>query len=584
MLGYLMDELSASKVLVLSVALILVSLMDLLGLSLFIPILDSLQGNEGSKHLVSQYFSNALHFLGIEPSLTWFLGLLSGLFIVKTLIALWARLMSVSMSSGLQHSLRTRLLHGYLSSSLGFINQQRQGTLLSVLNEHTIRAAGAFFILVQVLLLWLTALVYGIFVFMISWELTIVALALGALMFPFIKSIGRLAHDYAEKNIRALEEAQHFALESLQAKKLVNAMSWGGSRLESYQPVSLRVKESWQWTAFWSNSVGIIVQPISVIVLSVLIVLSINMDFTFAVLGAFILAFLRFLPTIQSALTMGADLKASLPSVKRVKEFLDKTEQAVEPSGDRPFHGLEEGIELDSVSFGYNDSPDAEILSNASVLIPRGNTVAMVGASGSGKTTVADLILGLNRPTNGRVLIDGEDLSRIDLRQLREKVAYIPQEPILFHDSIRNNLLMGLDREVDAHEMQSVCIQAGAWDFIKERTLGLDTVIGDRGTQLSGGQRQRLALARALLRRPQLMILDEATSALDHDSEHWIQQTLEELRSSRKFTIFIIAHRFTTIQHADLIYQLENKRISLLGDWSQAKEHLHKKVATLDLK
>ena len=581
MLNNIAPHLSKKKIFLLSILLLIVSLLDFIGLSLFIPIIDSLQG-QGSGHFISRYFSEIFEFLGIPTSLKWFLIFLSILFIIKTTIAMLSRRMGIALSSGLQHILRMRLLNGYLTSTLHFINSHRQGTLLSVLNEHTIRAGGSLFLLIQIILLWLTAFFYGVFVFIISWELTFVSFLLGVLMFPIIKKIGQLAHKHADYYTRALEKAQHFALESLQAKKLINAMSWGNSRLNSFEPVSFYVRDSWQWTAFWSNSIGIIMQPIFVMILSLIIILAVKINFPFAVLGAFIFAFLRLLPTIQSALTLGTEFKASMPSVKRINEFIVKAEKAFEPDGHSSFEKLNKTIDIENVKFSYSD-PSSVILDDINISIQRGSTVAIVGPSGSGKTTIADLILGLNEPLDGRIIIDGVDLKNINKQQYRSKIAYIPQEPILFHDTIKNNLIIGLNRNVKKKEIRSVCIQAGAWDFIKERSNGLETIIGDRGVQLSGGQRQRIALARALLRKPQLMILDEATSALDHNSERWIQKTLEGLRNEGTFTIFIIAHRLTTIQHADIIYEVDTGRAKPLGKWKEAKEYLKGKITELEL-
>jgi ATP-binding cassette, subfamily B, bacterial MsbA len=577
----LIKDIPKHMIAILCFLFIIVNVLELIGLSLFIPILDLLQGIKVS-HGVTKYFSIILENIGLGSSLQWFLILLCTLFVLKAIITLWARLLTVSMSSEIQNQLRLRLMNAYVRSTVEYINTKHQGKLLSVINEHIIRASGAFFIFVQVILLWITVLAYGVFVLLISWRLTLIALFVGTLMIPIIRKIGQLAHDYATAHTIALENAQHFVLETLQAKKILNAMGLGENRLNLYKSVSESIGSSWQGTAFWSNSPSIFIQPISVIILSLLITLSANLDYSTTLLGTFILAFLRLLPTLQSALTYGTELKANLPSVKRVYDMLTLTEKSKEPNGNTEFKGIIKSIVLENLQFSYTRDGQA-ILSGIDLKIQKGQTVALVGPSGSGKTTLADLILGIYRPTQGQILIDNINLDKIELQSYRNRLAYIPQDPVLFHDTIRNNLLMGINREVSDEEFQEVCTRAGAWEFIAERAEGLEQTIGDRGVQLSGGQRQRLALARALLRKPELLILDEATSSLDQQSELWIKKMLKEIRENDELTVLIIAHRYTTIEHVDVIYEIRNGASNRLGTWNEAQKHLQKQASILEL-
>lgn len=577
---FLFRDLPKSQIAVLFGSLLIVNTLELVGLSLFIPILDFMQ-NHGPTHGVTRVFEAGLSSLGVNPSLPIFLLLLCVIFVVKTGISLWARLMGVRIASNLQHSLRLRLMSAYTKSGVRFIFAQRQGSLLSVLNEQTVRVSGAFFNLVQVALMSLTALVYGVFVFILSWKLALVAALLGLSIWPVIAKVGRLSYAFGAKNTQALEGAQHYALETLNAKKILNAMGWGHSRSESYYNVSDNVRSSWEGTAFWSNSIGLIVQPFSVIILSVVIVLAVNFGYSTTVLGAFLVASIRLLPAVQSALTYATGFRGNLPSVQRVHEMLVKAESNVEPNGVVEFLSFTSSIRFENVRFQYQ-AGEPYVLDGVNLELPRGQTVALVGASGSGKTTLVDLILGLYLPSEGRIMLDGLDLNSVELSSFRAKVAYIPQDPILFHDSIKRNLEIGLDGFIDEQKIEQACRQAGAWEFIKEKPDRLDTVIGDRGVQLSGGQRQRLAMARALLRHPQILILDEATSALDHTSETLITGTLASLQQTKEITIIIIAHRYTTIQEADLIYEVKSGQVTSLGVWSEARDYLQK--GALDFK
>jgi ATP-binding cassette, subfamily B, bacterial MsbA len=583
-INFLCKDFSKGKLAFLGGFILLVNMLDLLGLSLFIPILESLRKDGETPHLVTQYFASILGSLGISPSLPWYLIFLCVLFIVKAGIVFQTQKLSIAMAGELQHNFRVRLLGAFSKSTLDFVNTWRQGSLLSTINEHTLRAANVFNVLVQAVLLWLTALVYGLFVILVSWELTLALFVIGLLIIPLIKIIGKLAHTYGDRHTSALEEAQHFALETLQAKKSLNAMGWGNRRMHAYQSISNNVNVTWQGQAFWSMSPSIFIQPFSVIIISVIIYSSVHFALSVPMLGAFVMALLRLLPTIQGALNNGASIKANLPSVYRVRELQILAENAEEPSGNRMFTKLTGDIVLERVQFSYaKTDTDHAVLKNINMVIQRGHTTALVGTSGSGKTTIADLILGLYQPTQGSILVGGSDLQDIDLDSYRSKIAYISQEPFLFHDTIRANLMVGLKDIIDDAELQEICTKAGAWEFIVERHKGLDTIIGDRGVQLSGGQRQRLALARALLRRSELLILDEATSALDKNSEKWIQKSLEILHETKELTMIIIAHRYTTIRHADVIYEVRDGQAKCLGDWNTAGIHLNKEAVAFDL-
>ncbi|MHB1100400.1 MAG: ABC transporter ATP-binding protein [Burkholderiales bacterium] len=568
----LFDNIGTKRILALVTFVLVINTLELVGLSLFVPIIDLFQGKSGQASTFTHTLSGIVATLGMPPVLPIFLLLLCLLFIVKTALIMWVRYLSVDTASAIQNHLRARLFSALLGSRMDFINGKRQGVLLSTLSEHTVRTGQAFFIFVQIIAQWVTVAAYATFVLWISWQLTLFALLLGLGTGPAIRRIGRLAHRHGKAYTLALEDSQHQALEALNAKKLVNAMNWAIPLENRFRAGSDSVRMHWQWMAFWANSPGIIIQPISVIILSGIIWFSLSYQLSVALLGAFVLAFIRMLPAIQTAISMGADFQANRPSMDSVLGMIEEAEKAIEPSGKQSFAGLKNGILLEDIRYHHgNNKP---VLDGLNLDISKGSTVALIGPSGTGKTTVADLIVGLYRPAYGRVLIDGIDLVDIDLRQLRSHIAYVPQEPILFHDTIRNNLTLGLDRKIGDEKLKSACERVGAWEFVANRKEGLDSVIGDRGVQLSGGQRQRLALARALLRNPEILILDEATSALDNESEQWVKAVLSSLQESGQFTIIVIAHRYTTIQHADMIYEVRNGTAVPLGNWKQARDRL----------
>jgi ATP-binding cassette subfamily B protein len=216
---------------------------------------------------------------------------------------------------------------------------------------------------------------------------------------------------------------------------------------------------------------------------------------------------------------------------------------------------------FDHVHFAYPDTHDSS-LSDINLTVQPGETIAIVGHSGAGKSTLLNLVIGFLRPTSGRILLDGRDMNTLDLRTYRRFLSVVPQETILFEGTVRENILYGV-RDVDEAQLQQALDDANAREFIEQLPQGLDTHIGENGAGLSGGQRQRLAIARALIRNPRVLILDEATSALDSASEALIQEALERLMKNR--TTFVVAHRLSTVQNADRIIVLENGRVVEIG-------------------
>ncbi len=260
-------------------------------------------------------------------------------------------------------------------------------------------------------------------------------------------------------------------------------------------------------------------------------------------------------------------VQPGLVGAERVFEFLDTPIEIDDRDGARPFEGVKEAIRLEGVGFSY--IPGVPVLQGIDVEVRAGQVVALVGPSGSGKTTLMDLVARFYDPTEGRITIDGVDLRDFSLHSLRSKLGIVTQETVLFHDTVRANIAYGLS-DVSQEAVEAAARAAHAHDFILQLPDGYDTVLGERGTRLSGGQRQRIAIARAMLRDPEILIFDEATSALDTESERLVQRAIEELFTGR--TVFLIAHRLSTVQHADQILVIENGRIAERGTHQELLE------------
>jgi len=254
-------------------------------------------------------------------------------------------------------------------------------------------------------------------------------------------------------------------------------------------------------------------------------------------------------------------IQSGLAAAERIFTVLDTPEEVYEPENAVKLPAFSRAIAYENVCFSY-DEKEGDVLKDISFTINKGEMVAVVGPSGSGKTTLANLLPRFYQPRSGRVTIDGIDISRVNLHDLRRLIGIVTQDTILFNDTIRNNIAYGLEnvREEDIIHAARV---ANAWEFIRQMPQGLDSHIGEKGTRLSGGQKQRISIARAILKNPPILILDEATSSLDTESERLVQEAIDNLLESR--TVLVIAHRLSTIKNADKIVALNAGRIEGIG-------------------
>lgn len=249
----------------------------------------------------------------------------------------------------------------------------------------------------------------------------------------------------------------------------------------------------------------------------------------------------------------------AFPSLELIYNDLREVERLEEGKRERDENWtLKEKIEVKKVTYRYPEG-EANVIENASFIIPKGKTVAFVGSSGAGKSTMADILLGLLPPQYGKIYADDLNVYQ-NLATWQKEIGYIPQTIYLSDDTIRNNVAFGMDeKEIDEQAVINALRQAQLYDFVDTLPEGLDTFVGDRGVRLSGGQRQRIGIARALYHDPEILILDEATSALDNDTESAVMEAIERLHGEK--TMIIIAHRLTTIRNADFIYEVANGKV-----------------------
>jgi ATP-binding cassette, subfamily B, bacterial MsbA len=355
-------------------------------------------------------------------------------------------------------------------------------------------------------------------------------------------------------------------LEMLSGIRLVKATA---SEAQEYQKLEGLIHDR-ENADFQSQANSALISPVNEMIGIVVVVAILLLGRTFfkgqleslsAVLLTYLLILFRMLPFVGQLNNARGAFANLVPSVSVVNEFLRRDNKPFMQKGHIPYVAMTEGIRFEDLSFTY-PGHDRQILNQVNLWLPKGTTLALVGSSGAGKSTLADLLPRFYDPTSGRILIDDRDLKDFELSSLRRSMGIVSQDTFLFNDSVRNNLAYARKDATD-DQIVEAAKRANAYEFIVKLPQGFDTLIGDRGVMLSGGQRQRLAIARALLRDPEILILDEATSALDTVSERLVQSAIDEL--SRDRTTLVIAHRLSTVQNANQIAVLDKGRVVEVG-------------------
>ncbi len=399
--------------------------------------------------------------------------------------------------------------------------------------------------------------------FAISWRLSLIALIIAPAITGFLQPILRKLR----KNHRRLRDDYGEMLSVLQ--EIVSGMRLVKSfRAEAYEEERF-VQASGQYSRRLVRvaTLALLSQPITeflgTVVLVGLLWYGAKLVLVQRVMGGsellvFLLSMMKLLQPLKQVTQLPTVAQASLASAERIFDILDEPTELAQDRGTRDAPADFGSVAFDDVSFAYD--PDGEtVLSDVSFNARRGEVVALVGASGAGKSTLVDLIPRFVQPTRGRILLGGVDTGTIRLPSLRALTGIVSQDTVLFNDTVRRNIAYGTDDRYTDAQIESAARAANAHAFITELPDKYETVLGERGTRLSGGQRQRLAIARALLTDPPILILDEATSSLDTESERLVQEAIDRLLTGR--TVFVIAHRLSTITHADQILVLDRGRI-----------------------
>ena len=570
---------------------LLASIFGILNFTLLIPLLDVLFDQVGGNKMVSYqkpeasfsidylaqsfnyYFNTTVRDFGRQRALQAVCGtIVLSVFLANVCKYFSARILE-RFKANMVARLRQSVFDNAIRLHLGFFSNQRKGDLMSRLvtdiQEVEASIAGSFSAAFKEVF---TLFVYLFALFKISTTLTLFAFLIIPTSGIFIATIVKKMRQQAiegQERLSKIISVMDEAFGGMRVVKGFNAEAFiserFGSENEGYRRAIRALANKREMASPFSEFMGVTLVAV-ILLYGGSLVLAGQSELTASQFIFYIATFSQVMRPAKEISNAFSQTQRGLASGDRILSLLDTQPAIQDASNAEAINSFGSEVEFKNVSFAYvNDLP---VLQDITFTMAKGQTIALVGSSGGGKSTIADLVPRFYDPTHGSILIDGHDLRQIKQKSLRGLMGIVTQEPILFNDTILNNIAFGSKASPEAVEAAAKI--ANAHDFIMAQTDGYQTIIGDRGSKLSGGQRQRLSIARAVLKNPPILILDEATSALDTESEKLVQEALTNLMKNR--TTLVIAHRLSTIQHADVILVVHQGRIIERGTHHQLLE------------
>jgi ATP-binding cassette, subfamily C, bacterial len=541
------------------VLLFLSGLAEGLGVASLLPLLELAIGDPASEPSgVSRFAADMLGRVGLQPTL--------GVLLVGLVVAMTAKGAFMWLSvrqqgyavASIATDLRLMLIRAFLKARWGYFIRQRAGHMANAIGTEAQRASMAYSAVCSLLAKVVQVLVYATVAFLVSATVAIAALVAGSLLVLLLSGLVKVARDAGRRQTVLVKSLSARLIDALYGIKPIKAMARESHLQPLLEAETRELNEAQRRQVLASGVLSSFKEPLLIVVIALgLFVVMTRGAVSFESLLIMVFLFHRLVGKVQALQGTYQDLVKSesafwslLGSVQVAEDNAETVTGRVRPPE------LNKGIALLEVSFSYGD---AQVLHGASLTIPAGQLTAIIGPSGAGKTTIADLLLGLYQPDTGSITVDGIPLADIDLAAWRSQIGYVPQEMLLFHDTICNNVTLG-DESIPDEDVVAALQAAGAWSFVEGLDDGIDTLIGEHGARLSGGQRQRIALARALVGKPRLLVLDEVTTALDPRTEANICSTLRTL-AGRDVTIVSISHQPAMRRIADVVYRVEHGTI-----------------------
>ncbi|MCH1624876.1 ABC transporter ATP-binding protein [Ferdinandcohnia quinoae] len=555
------------------IGMVLISLLDGVGIFLLIPLISftGILDMSTQDIPIISWMVDLFQRIPTSMSLSLILGIYVGITIVQGYIQRKQVILNGEIQQKFVHHLREETYKLLLQSRWELFTTMRKSDIIKLMTTEIGRVKSGTSMFLQ----FLTSLIFSsiqlVIAFLLSAKMTVFVMIFGIILLFFSRKFIKKSYHYGNESMKlsriySAGITDHFnGIKDIKSNTLEQThVSWFRAlcdRIENNSIEYLKLKTKSQF----------IYKIVSAILISVFIFTSITIfQEQTTQLMLIIVIFSRLWPTFSSIQANLEKLGSVVPAFEELLKVQSQCMQAKEINENdykriNPFI-LKEGIECKNIYFKYRRNNKKFVLKDINMQIPSNQMTAIVGQSGAGKSTLVDLLMGLNQPESGSVRIDGKELTKDFLLSYRCSISYVPQDPFLFNASLRENLLLIEPNASEADIWEALEFSSAA-EFVRELPSGLDTIIGDRGVRLSGGERQRIVLARAILRKPSILVLDEATSALDTENERKIKHALEKLKGT--MTIIIIAHRLSTIRNADQVIVLEKGEIIQRGGYKQ---------------
>ena len=561
------------KVTLAVILMVIISLNEAVSLLVLIPLLQlvGLDVGQGSLGQLAGLVSSFFAALGVQPTLLMILVIYVLVISFSALLIRYQTLKTSEIQYEFAAHLRKRLYNAIINSSWLFFSRRKSSSFAHALTNEIERIStgtGQFLTFIASIMI---LVVYIVFALELAGVLTGVIFAVGIAILLILKRRASRSRSSGEEITTTTRDLYYSIMQHLDGMKTIKSFGMEGENVEVFSKQTNQVASNYLNTIRSYADVKLLFDVGTVIVLAIMVLVLIQViKLPTASLFLLIYLFVRMIPqfsSIQRAYQYFTNMLPAFGNVMNLEEDCLENSEAtgsVDTSFDESIE-LKKEIRFENVTFAYQDEYDFTI-KDMGLRIPAGKTTAIAGPSGAGKSTVADLVMGLIQPNDGMVMVDGVPVLEKSLALWRNSIGYVAQETFLFNETLRFNLLLA-SPDASEEELNESLKIAAAHHFVSKLPDGLDTIIGDRGVRLSGGERQRLALARALLRKPSLLIMDEATSNLDSENEKKILKAIDDLHG--EVTILMIAHRLSTIKNADYIYLIDSGKIMESGNWDE---------------
>lgn len=445
-----------------------------------------------------------------------------------------------------------------------FFSSGKHGVLLNTFIREVTIVGDAFGSISTFFATALRTILYLAIPFYVSWQVSSISVGIAFLFaLPFVL-LGKLNYRLGALNTSTSNHMTSIIHENLNLAKLVTGFGKQQKSIDNFKAAFDAHRDATLKSQIVKLGTPILYNPFGAVTIVIALFAARHFEVPLSEMMVLLLGLFQVANSIGNLAEQKNSLENFLPSYEQINSLRKRAKELKQISGPRKFTGFDRELLIDGLHFAYPHHKS--VLIDINMRIPKGKMVAFVGESGAGKSTLIDMIMGFHQPAKGRIALDGIPLEEFDIHSYRQKIGYVPQDSVLFNMSIQDNLLWAHESAAK-EEVMDACHLANADEFIERLSERYDTIVGERGVRLSGGQVQRIALARAILRKPQLLILDEATSSLDTYSERLIQQAIENI--ARKTTVIVIAHRLSTIVNADHVYVLKDGKIVEDGTYGE---------------